>query len=322
MTPLIPLLLAAGVVPGMAAPADCHQLDSVSVLARDLAPLVPGFAQVPGDFLVGYIESSGAPKILHGADLEHIAKNRGVDLHGLEDLCLERRTFVVPAALIVDAMRKTLGSAPGLKIEIAASSPQAVPTGEVVFPRSGVQASVGVQAPAGTQASGSSEVMWHGLVQTSAPPTSSSQTGKGPTYPIWARVRVSVPVSRVIAVVDLPPGKPVQSNQIRVESSEESPFDDGFIRAAEETVGLLPKASIQKGSAIRKSQVAAPVDVTRGETVRVEVLTGNARLSMEARAETSGMKGATVTVRNMSSGRDFQARVTGKGQVTVGGQVE
>ena len=300
----------------MAAPADCHQLDSASVFARDVAPLVPGFAQLPGDFLIGYIESSGAPRVFHGADLEHIAKNRGVDLHGLEDLCLARRTFIVPAVLITDAMRKTLGNPPSLKIEITASSPQAVPTGEIVFPRSGVQASLGVQASTG------SEVMWHGFVQTSAAPTGSLQTGKGPTYPVWARVRISVTAARVIAAVDLPPGKPVQSNQIHVESNEESPFEDAFVRAPEEAVGLIAKTPIQKGSAIRKAQVALPVDVTRGDTVRVEVHAGNALLSMEARAETSGMKGSTITVRNMSSGRDFQARVTGKGQVTVGGQTE
>jgi flagella basal body P-ring formation protein FlgA len=305
MTPLIPLLLAAGVVPSIGAPGDCHQLDSASVLARDLAPLVPGFAQVPGDFLIGYIESSGTPKIFHGTDLEHIAKNRGVDLHGLEDLCFSRRTFIVPAASIADAMRKTLGSAPGLKIEIVTSSPQPVPTGEVVFPRGGVQAAT------------ASEIMWRGVVQTS-----STETGKGPAYPIWARVHISVPANRVIAAVDLPPGRQVQSDQIRVEPGEESPFDEGFVRAAEETVGLIPKVTIPKGSAIRKTQIAPPVDVARGDTVRVEVLAGNARLSMEARAETSGMKGSTITVRNMSSGRDFQARVTGKGQVSVGGQAE
>jgi flagella basal body P-ring formation protein FlgA len=301
MTFLIPLLVSAGVVPALAPPpGDCHQLDSNTVLARDLAPLVPGFAKLPEEFLIGYVESSGAPRIFHGVDLERIARNRGVVLQGLEDLCLERRTFVVPAAGIAGAMRNTLGKVPGLKIEIMSSTQQPVPTGEVVFPRSGVQ------PPAGP------EVTWRGFVQS----------GKGSSYPVWARARITVTANRVIAAADLRPGTPIQASQIRFESAEESPFEDGLIRALDDTVGLVAKATIQKGSPIRKSQVAPPLDVARGDLVRLEVYTGNAHLSMEVRAETSGMKGSTITVRNLSSGRDFQARVAGKGQVTVGGNAE
>ncbi len=301
MTPFLPLLLAAGVAPGAAlVPADCHALDSESVLARDLAPLVPGFDRLPPDSLAGYIESSGMPRIFRGADLENIAKNRGVELHGLADVCLERRTLVVPPALIEAAMRKTLGEVAGLKIEILSAAQQAVPTGEVVFPRSGVQLPV---AP---------EVTWRGLVRS----------GKGATYPVWARARITATLNRVTAATDLRAGAIIEPNQLHVEAAEESPFEDAMVRSAEEAVGLVAKGTIPKGYAIRKSQVAPPMDVARGDVVRVEVYAGNAHLSMEARAETSGMKGATITVRNLSSGRDFQAQVTGKGRVTVGGLTE
>jgi flagella basal body P-ring formation protein FlgA len=301
MTPFLPLLLAAGVAPAAPpVPWDCHALDSESVLARDLAPWVPGFDRLPPDFLAGYIESSGAPRVFHGADLENISKNRGVELHGLADVCLERRTFVVPSALIEAAMRKTLGEVAGLKIEILSSAQQAVPTGEVVFPRSGVQLPV---AP---------EVTWRGMVRS----------GKGATYPVWARARITATQNRVTAATDLRAGAIIEPNQLLVEASEESPFEDTLVRRAEEAVGLAAKGTIPKGYVIRKSQVAPQMDVARGDVVRVEVYAGNAHLSMEARAETSGMKGATITVRNLSSGRDFQALVSGKGHVTVGGLTE
>lgn len=299
MTLLIPLLVSAGIVPAVAEPPDCHAVDSDSVMARDVAALVPGFAKLPGDFLLGYVGSSGTPKIFHAADLENIARNRGVELHGLQDLCLERRTFVVPVASIAGAMRKTLGDAQ-INIEILSSSLQPVPTGEVVFPRSGVQPGTGP------------EVTWRGFVQA----------GKGATYPVSARARITLETSRVIAATDLPAGKPIQTSQIRVEPVEDSPFEDRFAQTAEETVGLVPKSLIAKGSAIRKSQVAPQMDVARGDIVRVEVRLHNAHLTLEARAETSGMTGATITVRNLSSGRDFQAQVAGKDQVTVRGESE
>lgn len=307
MTPFLPILLAAGVAPGAAqppsvvqAPYECHALDSDSVLARDLAPLVPGFDRLPPDFLAGYIESSGTPRIFRGADLENISRNRGVELHALPDVCLQRRTFVVPAALIAAAMRKTIGDAAGLKIEILSSSQQAVPTGEVTFPRSGVQLPV---AP---------EVTWRGFVQA----------GKGASYPIAARARITVNLNRVIAAADFPAGAPVDPSRLRIEPVEESPFEDGFLRGADEAAGMIAKSVIVKGAAIRKTQVTPAMDVARGDMVRVEVYAGNAHLSMEARAETSGMKGATITVRNLTSGRDFQAQVAGKDRVTVGGLTE
>jgi len=37
----------------------------------------------------------------------------------------------------------------------------------------------------------------------------------------------------------------------------------------------------------------------------------------EGRAETNGVTGATILVKNLTSGKDFRARVTGKGKVSV-----
>ncbi len=290
----IPFLLA------VAPPAaDCHEIDNESVLARDVAPYLPGFANLPPDFLLGYVESSGAPKVFRGADLQHIARNRGVTLEGLDDLCLERRTFIVPPQQIRDAMQKTLGVAE-IKIEILASSQQKVPTGEVIFERSGVQ------PPAGP------EITWRGYVQS----------GKGAKFPIWAKARITATMNRVVAGADLQPGKPIQQDQIRIESSDASPFEDGIVRELNDVVGLVAKARILKASSIRKSQIEPPLDVASGDVVRVDVFAGSAHLKLEARAETGGMKGSTIAVRNLSTGKEFRAEVTGKDQVTVGGRGE
>jgi flagella basal body P-ring formation protein FlgA len=57
--------------------------------------------------------------------------------------------------------------------------------------------------------------------------------------------------------------------------------------------------------------------VLRGETVRVEVNDGGARLTLEARAESSGSRGEMVLISNPVSSRRFRARVEGKGRVSV-----
>lgn len=289
MTPLIPLFVTA-----MVAGGGCQPIETESVLARDVAAVLPAFAQVPAEFLIGYVPASGGQRIFHAEELERIARNRNIELHGLEDVCFTRRLFVPDALIIRESMQKTL-DIPAAKIDILSSSRQAVPFGQVVFPRSGVQG-------------GGSEITWLGYVQAN----------ENTRFPIWARARITAPLSRVVANADLQAGKPIESSQVRIESSEDSPFEQISARSLDDVIGLVPKSTIPRSIPIRKSQIERPMDVARGSMVRVDVFEGAAHITLEAQAETAGMKGAFVTMRNISTGREFRAEVTGKGQVTVG----
>jgi hypothetical protein len=57
--------------------------------------------------------------------------------------------------------------------------------------------------------------------------------------------------------------------------------------------------------------------VGRGDTVRVEVRSGGVLLAFDAAAESSGRAGEAVIVKNPANSRRFQARVEGKGKVSV-----
>ena len=116
---ILPFIFLAFAVATEGLPANCHDIETDQVLARDVAAAVPAFAQLPPDFLLGYVATTGAPKIFHGADLERIAKNRGIELHDLPEVCFARKTFVPSADQIRDAMDITLGLA-NIKIEIVA----------------------------------------------------------------------------------------------------------------------------------------------------------------------------------------------------------
>ena len=61
----------------------------------------------------------------------------------------------------------------------------------------------------------------------------------------------------------------------------------------------------------------APHEVERGSTVSVQVISGDASISFDATAESSGRTGESVLIRNPENGRYFQARVEGKGKVSV-----
>jgi len=58
-------------------------------------------------------------------------------------------------------------------------------------------------------------------------------------------------------------------------------------------------------------------DVVRGAMVRVQAVDGQALLTLDAVAESSGRKGDQITVRNPSTGRTFRGIVQDKGKVIV-----
>jgi Chaperone for flagella basal body P-ring formation len=66
-----------------------------------------------------------------------------------------------------------------------------------------------------------------------------------------------------------------------------------------------------------KVAVADIGGVQRGDPVRVEVRAGGVLLGFDSVAESSGLKGEPVIVKNPANGRRFRARVEGKGKVSV-----
>jgi flagella basal body P-ring formation protein FlgA len=282
-----------------ALPAGCHAIPSDVIFARDVAAVIPGFARVAGDFRLGSVPDSGAPRILEGADLQRIARNQGVELLDSPDVCFARRVFIPQPDEIRAAMRKALSDVPGIgdaKIEISSFSQHPVPFGELIFPRSGLQ------LPSGTQ----QEALWRGFVR------------QGGDFPVWAKARVIANTTRVVAIANIPSGKPIQTSQVRLESCEDSLLDETTARNLEEVIGYVPKNVLRAYFPIRKTQLSPPPDVAKGELVDVQVFAGAAHLVVKAKAQSEGFKGSTILMRNLSSGKDFPAVVVGKNRVTVG----
>jgi flagella basal body P-ring formation protein FlgA len=294
MMTAIPALLTLAVTP-----EGCHKVQSDRIFARDVAVVMPVYARVPGDFNLGYVLTSGEPRIWRGVDLERIAKNQRVDLDGLADICFARETFVPGAEQVREAMLAEL-KITNAKIELRSWSQEPVPTGELVFLRSGMQLSQGSGA--------AGEVVWHGYVRS----------GDDRQFPFWAKARITANLTRVVAAAGILAGKPIQGNQVHLEAFEDSPFDETVARALDQVIGYLSKSSLHAGAVIHRTQIEPVPDVARGDVVVVQVFAGGAYLRLEGRAESAGVKGSTILVRNLSSGRDFRAQVTGKNTATVG----
>jgi flagella basal body P-ring formation protein FlgA len=295
MTMVFPLLMALS-----ALPAGCHTIPTDVVFARDVAAVIPGFTRVAADFRLGAVPDSGAPWILEGSDLQRIARNQGVELLDPPAVCFALRVFIPQPDEIRTAMRRALSDVPGIegaRIEISSSSQHPIPFGELTFPRSGLQLPAGMQQ----------EVLWRGFVRHT-----------GGDSPVWAKVRVMAKTTRIVALANIPSGKPIQKSQVRLESCEDSLLDETTARNLDEVVGYLPRSVLRAYLPIRKSQLAPPPDVARGELVDVQVFAGAAYLEVKAKAQSEGFKGSTILMRNLSSGKDFPAVVVGKNRVTVG----
>jgi flagella basal body P-ring formation protein FlgA len=293
----LPLLVAL-IPQGGSQPDGCFPVQDDRIYARDVAAAVPLFAGVPADFALGYAPAPGTRRVFKGAALERIALNQGVSVDSIPDVCFERAMATLEADEILEALRLAWNG-PDVNMDLRSWSPKIAPQGKVVFPRTGLQLP--------TVSDPQAEVVWRGYVVY----------GNNRRFGISARARITTSATRVVAVADLSAGETVREDQVRLESFDTFALDDRPARRLEEVVGYVPRARIRAGATVLRSQLSRAPEVARGDIVRVEVTAGGAHLALEGRAESNGATGATILVKNPVSGKDFRARVTGKGKVSV-----
>jgi flagellar basal body P-ring formation protein FlgA len=280
--------------------ASCATIESDRILVRDLATALPAFGAVPPETAIAIAPMPGVRRVLHASEIAALAQRYSVALAAVPDICFEWKMEPLNRTRVIAAMQTALGTT-GTRIEISELSLYPVPHGTIEFVRErlGTPASYDRPAP----------VLWRGDVVY----------GGRRRFPIWSRVMITGPVTRIFASTDLKAGEPIQQASLRVETSEGFPRLGKDLLSAERIVGTLPLRAIAAGAEIRMNDLSRPSDVNRGEPVEVEVQSGAARLVLTATAETSGRSGDTISVRNRESKKLFQARVSGKGKAVVQG---
>ena len=274
----------------------CNPVDGDRILGKHLAGALPAFVALPPETFLGNMPAPGSRRTFHASELASLAQRYSIKLDAPQDLCFEWQMETLDRGRILQTMRDALQDSEA-RIEIAEASLNRVPRGRLEFPREmlGMPATAAQKDP----------VLWRGRVIY----------GSDHRFPVWAKVWVKVACERSIAVETLKPGIPIEPRQIRVEPGEcfPAPAKSGFAAAS----GMVPARAIPAGSEIRPEFLAPPNDVNRGDTVRVEVRSGAARLAFSAKAESGGRSGDFISVRNPSSNKVFRARVKAKVQVVV-----
>jgi flagella basal body P-ring formation protein FlgA len=288
--------LQLGLAAQLAAAAACITTSGERILAGDVAKELSEFSAVPSATALGYAPAFGARRVLRAAQLVRFAGQHGVELATTKDICVERATRTLHSEDLLAAMRGAFGTE-NVRLSILDFSRNPVPPGETTFPRLGLPA----VAPGGD-----APVLWRGYVQYAT----------GRKFPIWARVKVIAQLSRIVAVGNLEPGRPITEGQVRVEEREGYPRNSPSPRV-EEILNKVPRRLIKDGAEVIPSLLGEERPVARGQKVQVEVHSGAMRLTLEGRAESAGDVGGTISVRNPESGRLFSARVSGKGRAVV-----
>lgn len=249
-----------------------------------------GFEGIEPATVVALAPAPGVQRVFRAAELQRLAARFHASNQPEKDLCFERRTAPLDAPRLLEAMQRAL---PAARIEILDYSRICAPEGELEFPISGLR-----QTPAGG--------FWSGSIRYAG----------GRRFGIWAKVDVKISSPRVVAAEALKSGQVLEASQLRLETRDD--FSAAVPAGAiEEAVGKVLRRAVPAGTVIQQQWLGAPPEVTRGETVHVEVRSGAALLSFQGQAEAAGSTGQNITVLNPASKKRFPARIEGKGKVSV-----
>ncbi len=269
----------------------CNLVEGPRILGRDLASANPYFATLDSALVVGASPLPGVQRILHADELVRLARQNSIaSPTPIAEICFERTTEPLTEETLLPILRNALGIE-GAEISILDFSRYGVPRGTLEFTRAGLSA----------------DGLWRGH----------ASYDENRSFAVWVKVRVSTIQTWVEAAEPLVSAKPIQTAQLILHKAARSPLGPEPIASIEAAAGHLPIRAIKSGEPIFATMLLAPHDVERGDTVSVEVVSGEARILFDAAAETPGRLGELVMVRNPENGKRFQARVEGKDKVAI-----
>lgn len=283
------------------AAAQCVEVRGSRITAHDLAAVVPEYAKLPPESFIAWAPMEGIERVIRGSELERVARRLGVTGVTFPDLCVRLATRRLTREEVESQLRQLFPEA-GLELEVVDFSRAPVPLGKVVFTRKGVTSLPRAEETHLALCRGRVEVEEHR------------------SSPIWAKVRLSVFRTRLVAQRELMPGQAFSLDSVHPEAKRQFLLAADDTLAPEELAGFVPVRRIRAGEVIHRRLLRPVSMVSPGETVSVEVVSASGRLRVEARAENSAARGQTVWLKNPFNGRRFTAVVQGprRAQIELG----
>ena len=273
----------------------CLVVDRSSVTAGDLATVIPEFLTISASRHIVWAPAPGLTRWLRAPELRTIAARDAVAVAADTSVCLQRRTVVFSEEQIIVALRERLPQGAAIRIVDFCRLPTM--SGRLRF---GARPAV---LPTGD----GQTLLWKGAVVDDDRRTAT----------FWASFQVRI-TRRVVRAARLIPAKAILTQEDLVEEIEESGVVDAH--PTPDLSGLLGKEAgrrIAPRQLIDPRWLRTPQLISKGQTVRVVVESGQALLGLDARALTSGNRGDTLLFLNDGGGKKFRAEVTGPGKAVV-----
>jgi flagella basal body P-ring formation protein FlgA len=294
------MFVLAASVEAWSSSSTCIPVDGEYILARHVVPRYQEFQTLDGDLTLSYAPIPGGRRTVSAAEISNWAASHSLKVSARESACFERTGIVLTADDYRNAIRGDLAADTGqVKIEILDFYSRVLPPGRLELPVAG--------AALPPDEHPETAFLWRGTLVSSS----------GPSYPVWARVRVTAMRSVVRVIRSLPSGAVLDPGDIRAAVEQCNPFRLPDSEAPTFYVGKSLVRSVRGGSALEIRMVQEPPVVRRGDKVRVAVLSGSARIEMEARADVPGNVGDSISFTNPSGAKRFNAVITGPGRAEI-----
>jgi len=283
------------------ASAACVPVDEARVVAADLKDVSPLFDTLDPAMPLGFAPLPGTQRILRARDLTRLLQRYGITVApgpNLPDVCIERLVRPIDITSLRAALVFALG-VEDAEIDILDFSRQLLPAGRLEFHRENLNRPSEASAPA--------PVVWRGKLVYD----------QDRSVSVWAQVRISAERTWFAASENIPAGAVIGSKQIQRVTGRQWPDSTATMLQSEMIAGKVARRSIAVGERFAPRLLSDPADIQTGDQVHVSVMEGQAWLSLDAVAHSSGRKGDTILVHNPASGRTFRAVVQARGEVAV-----
>ncbi|HWE49138.1 MAG TPA: flagellar basal body P-ring formation chaperone FlgA [Bryobacteraceae bacterium] len=283
------LLATVSATVSMSASAACVPVTGSRILARDLARADAQYAALPSTLVAGFNAEPGMTRTFTGAELQRLAKTNGIEISNPASLCFELPMQHLKPEDVTVAMQSVLPREASLKIIQIQSA--TVPAGQLEFPLNNLD----------------STGLWRGDIKYA----------EGKEAPVWARVAVTANYTAVVAATDLPAGAAIPVSALRIEQRIGPLQHEPAAASIADVAGRAPKRNLKAGMLVLASVLTTAPAVQRGDSVRVDVHSGPARLHFEAIVENPASTGSLVDLRNPANGKVFKARLDTPSTATV-----
>ena len=136
-------------------------------------------------------------------------------------------------------------------------------------------------------------------------------------WSIYLPVELALYRPAVIAVNALTHGNTIGPGDVRLVEVNVSQINGQYLTSLEDALGKDVKRSLVPGAPIVDQQLVPPLMVRRGEAVLINASSNIVAVKVSGIAMTDGRLGEQIRIKNQSSSRIVNARVTGPGQAEV-----